>query len=97
MPGLTKVFENIYIFTYDFFLAIFNLCTPRLKVGGVVPHGSPGAGGKWPEFVPPREGDSRSPCPALNALANHGTSLSFLSRLASLTIGARRTPSWSVN
>ncbi|KAJ7911123.1 Chloroperoxidase [Mycena leptocephala] len=72
MPGLTKVFENIYIFTYDFFLAIFNLCTPRLKVGGVVPHRSPGAGGKWPEFVPPREGDSRSPCPALNALANHG-------------------------
>ncbi|KAJ7109647.1 putative chloroperoxidase [Mycena crocata] len=72
MPRLRKVIENIYIVIYDFFLAMFNLCTPNLKVGSVVPHGNPGAGGKWPEFVPPRKDDSRSPCPALNALANHG-------------------------
>ncbi|KAJ7699308.1 Chloroperoxidase, partial [Mycena rosella] len=72
MPSLRKVFENIHIFTDDLFLALFNLCTPKLKVGSVVPHGSPGSGGKWLDFVPPGPGDSRSPCPALNALANHG-------------------------
>ncbi|KAJ6619233.1 Chloroperoxidase [Mycena sp. CBHHK59/15] len=53
-------------------LTLINLITPKKKVGHVVPHGKPGADGKWPEFVPPKEGDSRSCCPALNALANHG-------------------------
>ncbi|KAJ6603250.1 Chloroperoxidase [Mycena vulgaris] len=67
-----KLLQNIYIFIWDALLTIFNLLTPNLKVGSVVPHGSPGADGKWPDFVPPKEGDSRSACPALNALANHG-------------------------
>ena len=26
----------------------------------------------WPDYIPPRDGDSRSACPMLNALANHG-------------------------
>lgn len=28
--------------------------------------------GRSHEWCPPQEGDSRSPCPALNTLANHG-------------------------
>ncbi|KAJ7235150.1 Chloroperoxidase [Mycena haematopus] len=70
--GAGKLLYNIYIFTWDAFLALINLVTPSLKVGTVVPQGCPGAGGKWPTFVPPGEGDSRSACPGLNALANHG-------------------------
>ncbi|KAJ7035935.1 Chloroperoxidase [Mycena alexandri] len=70
--GAGKLLENVYIFSWDVCLTLLNLLTPNKKVGSVVPHGSPGAGGKWPEFVPPREGDSRSCCPALNAMANHG-------------------------
>ncbi|KAF5390368.1 hypothetical protein D9757_005287 [Collybiopsis confluens] len=66
------IFGDAYIFTWDFFLALFNAVTPNLKEGHVVPEGHPGAGGKWPEYVPPGEGDSRSACPMLNALANHG-------------------------
>ncbi|KAJ7119715.1 Chloroperoxidase [Mycena epipterygia] len=72
MSKIGKVFQNIYIFTWDAWLTLINLITPNLKAGRVVPHGSPGAGGKWPEFVPPQEGDSRCACPALNAMANHG-------------------------
>jgi len=67
-----KVFQDIYILTWDAWLTLLNLVTPKKKIGSVVPEGSPGAGGKWPEFVAPKEGDSRSCCPALNALANHG-------------------------
>ncbi|KAJ7291804.1 Chloroperoxidase [Mycena rebaudengoi] len=67
-----KLFTNIWVFTWDGWLTLFNLITPKKKAGSVVPHGSPGAGGKWPQYVPPKEGDSRSACPALNALCNHG-------------------------
>jgi hypothetical protein len=65
-------FINIYIFAWDNVLFVVNLLTPSLKPGHVVPRGCPGHGGEWPEFVPPKDGDSRSACPALNALANHG-------------------------
>jgi hypothetical protein len=65
-------FINIYIFSWDNLLFICNLLTPSLKPGHVVPAGAPGHHGDWPEYVPPKEGDSRSACPALNALANHG-------------------------
>ncbi|EEB86743.1 hypothetical protein MPER_16186, partial [Moniliophthora perniciosa FA553] len=33
--------------------------TPNLKKGHVVAEGCPGFGGKWPEYIPPKEGDSR--------------------------------------
>jgi len=65
-------FQNVYLLIWDISLTFFNLVTPNRKIGHVVPEGHPGAGGKWPEFVPPKEGDSRSACPALNAMANHG-------------------------
>ncbi|KAJ6603249.1 hypothetical protein DFH09DRAFT_1458575 [Mycena vulgaris] len=66
-----KLLQNLYIFTWDVLLTFFNLLTPNLNVGYVVPQGIPGANGKRPKFVAPKEGDSLSACPALNALANH--------------------------
>ncbi|KAI5899703.1 Cloroperoxidase, partial [Schizophyllum commune H4-8] len=48
------------------------ILTPNAKPGRLIPAGMSGAGGKWPEFVPPKAGDSRCSCPALNAMANHG-------------------------
>ncbi|KAI9438178.1 Chloroperoxidase [Lactarius indigo] len=49
-----------------------NLLTFKRKVGKVTPKGKLGEGGVWPEYIPPRQGDSRCSCPALNAMANHG-------------------------
>lgn len=67
---------NVGILSWDVVLTLYNLVTPNLAEGTIVPVGKPGAGGTWPEFMPPKDGDSRSPCPALNALANHGRSIS---------------------
>ncbi|KAI0717873.1 chloroperoxidase-like protein [Cerioporus squamosus] len=63
---------NILVFLVDLVLVVINLVTPDRPAGHVVPHGLPGAGGKWPAYVAPRQGDSRGSCPALNAMANHG-------------------------
>ncbi|TEB14542.1 hypothetical protein FA13DRAFT_1759383 [Coprinellus micaceus] len=48
-----------------------NLITPNRKPGSVTPHGSLGADGKWPEFVPAKEGDSR-------ILPHDGKDISFI-------------------
>ncbi|KAI0281274.1 Chloroperoxidase [Russula aff. rugulosa BPL654] len=56
---------------WDFSLFLVNLITFKRKVGHVTPKGRPGEGGVWPKYVPQSVGDSRSLCPALNALANH--------------------------
>ncbi|OCH84558.1 Cloroperoxidase [Obba rivulosa] len=56
----------------DGLLALYNLVAPSLKRGSVVPTGQAGAAGLWPTYVEAKETDSRSPCPGLNALANHG-------------------------
>ncbi|KIK68251.1 hypothetical protein GYMLUDRAFT_709877 [Collybiopsis luxurians FD-317 M1] len=69
---ISSFFSDSFVFSWDFFLTLFNAATPNLKVGHIVPEGHPGAGGRWPEYVPPGEGDSRSACPMLNAMANHG-------------------------
>jgi hypothetical protein len=73
---------------WDLSLAFINLITFKRKVGRVTPKGQPGEGGVWPEYSPPREGDSRCCCPALNAMANHGLFIcfSFISSLMALTI-----------
>ncbi|KAG6810652.1 hypothetical protein H0H92_010915 [Tricholoma furcatifolium] len=63
---------RIYVAVWDIGLTLINLVTPKRKVGQVTPAGHPGADGKWPEYIPPKEGDSRCCCPALNAMANHG-------------------------
>lgn len=51
----------------NFGVALYNSVAPS-----VIPYGKPGHGGVWPLYEPPKQGDSRSPCPALNAMANHG-------------------------
>ncbi|EJF56466.1 chloroperoxidase-like protein [Dichomitus squalens LYAD-421 SS1] len=70
--GLGGILVNGVLFPIDFFLFLFNLLTPDHKAGRLIPEGHPGFGGKWPEYSPPQEGDSRCSCPALNAMANHG-------------------------
>ncbi|KAA1468985.1 Cloroperoxidase [Dentipellis sp. KUC8613] len=60
------------LLTWDLGLFLYNLIAPSRRVGTVVPKGHPGFGGSWPEYVPPKAGDSRCSCPALNAMANHG-------------------------
>jgi len=69
---VANLFQDIGVFTWDFGLVLYNLVTPSRRVGHVTPHGHPGAGGKWPDHIPPKDGDSRSCCPGLNAMANHG-------------------------
>jgi len=69
---ISSFLTDSFVFGWDFALTLLNLVTPNLKAGHVVPEGFHGADGKWPEYVPPGEGDSRSACPMLNALANHG-------------------------
>ncbi|KAK0484949.1 Chloroperoxidase [Armillaria novae-zelandiae] len=72
LKPIVTALENIYTLAWDIGLFTWNLLTPDLKPGHVVPEGHPGAGGSWPEYIAPKEGDSRCSCPALNALANHG-------------------------
>ncbi len=72
---LSKLFDGIFFVSlmgWDFSLAFVNLITFKRRVGSVTPKGQPGEGGVWPEYSPPRAGDSRCSCPALNAMANHG-------------------------
>lgn len=72
MAALKKAAFMAKVMALDAGCTFLNLITPNRKPGSVTPHGSLGADGKWPEFVPAREGDSRCSCPALNAMANHG-------------------------
>jgi hypothetical protein len=71
----SKLFEVAFfvgVILWDLSLSIVNILTFKLRVGQVTPKGKPGEGGVWPEYIPPREGDSRCSCPALNTMANHG-------------------------
>ncbi|KAG6826659.1 hypothetical protein H0H92_014950 [Tricholoma furcatifolium] len=72
MSFVSKVTQGVYVAVWDIGLTLINLVTPKRKVGRVTPAGHPGADGKWPEYIAPKEGDSRCSCPALNAMANHG-------------------------
>jgi hypothetical protein len=69
---IEKLFVFVFVVSWDTALFFLNLLLPKYKLGHVVPKGAPGHGGQWPEYVPPKDGDSRSPCPMLNAMANHG-------------------------
>jgi hypothetical protein len=60
------------MFSWDFVLKLLNMVLPRRRVGQGIQPGMPGYRGIWPEYRKPEDTDSRSPCPALNALANHG-------------------------
>jgi Peroxidase, family 2 len=72
--SIFKLVFIVFLFSWDISLVLINLITCNRKVGKVTPKGQPGAGGVWPEYIPPQPGDSRSSCPALNAMANHGLS-----------------------
>jgi Peroxidase, family 2 len=69
---ITGLFLNVFVISWDNCLFVLNILLPDRKPGQVVPAGAPGHGLKWPEYVAPKEGDSRSACPMLNAMANHG-------------------------
>ncbi|KAH8829209.1 heme-thiolate peroxidase [Flagelloscypha sp. PMI_526] len=60
---------TVLVLLWDVGLATLNLVLPTYKKGSLV---AAHHGGQWPEYRPPGEGDSRSGCPALNAMANHG-------------------------
>lgn len=72
ITGLLYLLEQVQLVAWDLFLSFFNIVLPSLRPTAVIPAGSPGAGGQWPEYISPKDGDSRGACPALNALANHG-------------------------
>ncbi|KAF2420287.1 Cloroperoxidase [Tothia fuscella] len=69
---VTDPFLKLSVFGWDFGLFILNILTPDLKPGQVIPAHAAGHNLTWPEYVAPRDGDSRSACPMLNAMANHG-------------------------
>lgn len=81
--AISRVFSGIFasiagffgtgsVFAWDASLTFLNLILPNYKSNAVISLSHPGAGGIWPEYVAPKEGDSRCSCPGLNALANHG-------------------------
>ncbi|KAJ3520121.1 hypothetical protein NMY22_g12887 [Coprinellus aureogranulatus] len=72
MAALKKAAFMAKVMAWDAGCTFLNLVTPNRKPGNVTPQGHPGADGKWPDFIPPKDGDSRCSCPALNAMANHG-------------------------
>ncbi|KAI9056394.1 Cloroperoxidase [Trametes sanguinea] len=72
VASVEGVITNLAVLLLDLIFTVYNLVTPDRPVGHVVPKGHLGFGGKWPEYRPPVEGDSRCSCPALNAMANHG-------------------------
>lgn len=74
LDTISDTFYNAGVMTWDVLLTLGNVVQFSRPVGKVTPEGHPGYGGYWPEYRPPQEGDSRCSCPALNAMANHGTS-----------------------
>lgn len=69
---LTEIFWNLTVFMWDNTCVLLNMIFPKYEPNEVVPKGCPGYRGVWPAYHPPGPGDSRSACPMLNAMANHG-------------------------
>ncbi|KIJ49266.1 hypothetical protein M422DRAFT_28206 [Sphaerobolus stellatus SS14] len=61
---LTNTLGTSFTIIWDTSLELLNLITPNKKAIH--------ATGIWGEYVPPIDTDSRSACPGLNALCNHG-------------------------
>ncbi|KZT63476.1 chloroperoxidase-like protein [Daedalea quercina L-15889] len=70
--GIANVILPIRLLIWDLALTLYNSLTPLLPEDRVVPEGRPGENGLWPQYIPPKDTDSRSCCPMLNAMANHG-------------------------
>ena len=68
MQKLTKPIVDLSVITWDFGLFLANLVLPAHHPTEVITAGLPGHAGKWPEYIPPHESDSRSACPMLNAM-----------------------------
>ncbi|RDB17072.1 putative sterigmatocystin biosynthesis peroxidase stcC [Hypsizygus marmoreus] len=60
---------RLVVLYWDIALTLVNWIAPN-KRSHVVQTGNPGK--RWGEYIAPQDGDSRSACPALNAMANHG-------------------------
>lgn len=93
----SKLYQGAFftgLMLWDLSLCVVNLFTFKRKVGHVTPKGHPGEGGVWPEYVPPKQGDSRCSCPALNAMANHGPykSIAVISPSSSSSSSSPPTP-----
>ncbi|KZT61368.1 Cloroperoxidase [Calocera cornea HHB12733] len=69
---VTHVLTLLYLFTWDLCLVPLTVLVGPKPKGSLIPPGKMGHGGKWPEWHATAPGDSRSACPALNAMANHG-------------------------
>lgn len=65
-------FFNLFVFVWDNICVVLNIVLPKLTPGQVVPKGCYGHNRNWPKYIAPKAGDSRSACPMLNAMANHG-------------------------
>jgi len=63
-----------YTQAWDTQLHIANQFAPEFNPKQVIRPGRPGVNGDWSRYpyLPPTETDSRSPCPAINALSNMG-------------------------
>ncbi|KXN88410.1 Putative sterigmatocystin biosynthesis peroxidase stcC [Leucoagaricus sp. SymC.cos] len=72
MSFIFNFIHSTGVLIWDTSLALVNLVLPSRPEERVTPEGHPGFGGNWPEYIPPKDGDSRCCCPALNAMANHG-------------------------
>lgn len=59
-------------FLSDTLLVIETIITPKKLANRVISEGHPGNGGKWLEYIAPKEDDSRWSCPGVNAMVNHG-------------------------
>jgi hypothetical protein len=70
--GVSHFLFDVGILSWDVLLTLSNLVRRNRRISHVTPEGHPGYGGYWPEYMPPKETDSRCSCPALNAMANHG-------------------------
>lgn len=73
--SVVSLLQNVGVLLWDASLATINVIAFNRRADRVVPAGHPGHDGKWPEYIAPKEGDSRCSCPALNAMANHGTQI----------------------
>ncbi|KZT33932.1 Cloroperoxidase [Sistotremastrum suecicum HHB10207 ss-3] len=67
-----RVLSATAFFSVDLVITVLNVVLPQKPMGKVIPYPKPGAKGLWPQYRAPLESDSRSACPALNAMCNHG-------------------------
>lgn len=94
LSSLGSALLTVGLLICDLGLTLYNVFAPLRPANRVVPDHCAGAGGLWPRYVAPSGADSRSACPALNAMANHGEPVSFITiKAPSLTRSNRGSSS----